>query len=248
MRYHLLFVLFLTSQLSSKCQGNLQRGTFVGFPKGIQVNELVSPDWQARTIEAGALWGTYNGIKGTAFYNEGWSKGYILLSNNEIARDVSIRFNIYTNEIYFLSGSHVLVLDESIPPIEFEIQETNKTTVFRCGYPAISNNTGKTFYKILADGKIALLKLYNKRIMEAINSVGAFERKFTDSESWYIYNTFTNKMIQIKKNKNSILEALPEYTNKIESIKQEKGLKLKNEEEWIILINELKINQDKYKL
>ncbi len=129
-----------------------------------------------------------------------------------------------------------------MPVAEFGISDqndSNKITIFRCGYPAINNNTTKTFYNVVVNNKIALLKHYDKRIMEATNSIGAFEKKFIDSESWYIYNSSENKIIQIKKNKNSLLAALPQYANKVQSIIEEKSLKLKTENEWIILFNEL---------
>ena len=233
MKHFIPFVLFSFSLLEGKCQDNTKRN--FGY-------DLIDPDWKAQTIQAGVLWETNNGIKGTAFYNEEWYKGYILLSDNHIAKDISLRFNIYKNEIYFLLDSQVLVVSPTMPVAEFGISDqndSNKITIFRCGYPAINNNTTKTFYNVVVNNKIALLKHYDKRIMEATNSIGAFEKKFIDSESWYIYNSSENKIIQIKKNKNSLLAALPQYANKVQSIIEEKSLKLKTENEWIILFNEL---------
>jgi len=210
-------------------------------PSALTDNDLAV--WQAKTVEAGAMWGNYNGVKGNAFYNEGWDKGYILLRDNRIARNVTMAFNIYTNELYFQEDGKVFVLYPSAPVAEFGIngsaEDSNKITLFRSGYPAIDDNTDKTFYEVLANNRISLLKFYNKKIMEKINTLGVPERAFINAESWYVYDSSQNKIIPIKKNKSSVLEALPQYSNKIQSIMQANSLKLKSENELIILFNEL---------
>lgn len=244
MKHLLFFVLVSTMFIRVFCQEPTAKnlGSFVGMPIGIKADELVDPNWKTQTMQLGASWEVNNGIKGSPFYGEDWNKGYVLLGDNHIAKNIPLRFNIYTNEIYFLLDSTVLVVSPNIPVAEFGINDksdSNKITIFRCGYPAINNNIQKTFYNVVVNNKITLLRHYDKRIMEAANSTGAFERKFIDSESWYIYDSSKNKMVQIKKNKNSLLAALPEYSDKIQTIVQEKNLKLKNEKDWSRLLNEL---------
>ncbi len=239
----MIFSAFIVKGTGQKIVQKQPTGPFTFAPKGIQSPYMVNPDWQARTMEAGALWGTYNSVKGNAFYNDEWDKGYILLRDNRIAQNIFIAFNIYTNEIYYIADSQVLVLDPLIPVAEFGIhdqkEDSTKTTIFRCGYPATDNNTDKTFYKVLVDNKISLLKHYNKKIIERNNQSGVPERAFIDSESWYIFNTREKKIIPIKKNKNSLLTALSQYADKIESILKKRNLKLKTENDWIMRMNEL---------
>lgn len=244
MRYFILALSFLLLLIRSNAQKEPSQnfGSFVGMPLGIKADELVDPNWKVRTAHAGASWEPDYGIKGNVFYNEDWNKGYILLSDNHIAKDISLRFNIYSNEIYFMLDSQVLVVSAAVPVSEFGIykkNDPNNIAIFRCGYPAVNNNTTKTFYNVVVNAKIALLCHYEKRIMEATNSIGAFERKFIDSETWFIYNSSSNKIIPVKKNKNALVEALPEYADKIQSIIQQNNLKLKSDLEWNILLNKL---------
>lgn len=240
----LIFFLFAFSLVSkSQALSKFDWGTYVGIPKGVQIIEMVRPDWQARTIEAGASWNKFNGVNGNTFYSEEWDTGYVLLQDNRIAKNISLRFNVYTNEIYYMEDSKVLVLDPTVSVAEFGLYEqtgdTNKISVFCCGYPTTGSNTDKTFYHVLVRGRITFLKHYIKKIMERNNSIGVPERTFIDSETWYIYDASENKMIEFKKNKNALLAALPQYSNKIRAIIQEKHLKLKGETEWVMLFNEL---------
>jgi hypothetical protein len=247
MRYLSITLIIIFSSVKTLCQeikNAKDLGPLTIGPAGISANDMAV--WQVKTIEAGALWGNYTGVKGNAFYNKEWDNGYILLRDNRIARNVTMAFNIYTNEIYFQHDGKVFVLEPSAPVAEFGINGTKedsiKITLFRSGYPAIDNNTDKTFYEVLVNNRISLLKLYSKKIMEKINTLGVPERVFIDSELWYAYDSSQNKIIPIKKNKNAILEALPQYANKIQSIIQASSLKLKSESELIILFN--KLNND----
>lgn len=247
MKYPVIFFLFFLVSLNGFSQPaprKVDLGKLSVATGGIPYSDyMVNPDWKSLAIQSGVLWGTYGGIKGNAFYADAWNKGYVLLGNNSISDSISLNFNIYTNEIYFLRDSQVLVLNVSEPLEGFGIYsedgDSSLTAKFRCGYPSVENNTSKTFYRVLVQNKISLLKQYNRSIMERTDPTGVPEKIFTGSETYFVYNAAENKIIAINKNKNSIVTALPAYTQKIESVILEKKLKLKKEEELITLISEI---------
>jgi hypothetical protein len=181
----------------------------------------------------------YPGTKGTAFYDEKWNRGYIILKNKQGAEDISLSYNVYDNQIYFLKDSNILVPSELTPVEEFGIYDqidSGKATIFRCGYSPVGRNTGQTFYVVVSDNKIALLKHCSKSVAE---SVGTGEKTFVDAEKWYVYNSKKNKMVAIKKNETSLIKALPKYAGIIHSITSQKNLKLKDETDWNILFRDL---------
>ena len=241
-------LIFLAFYLSSICQpvspipGGAGKIVFTAAG-GTATNFIVDPDWRVTTLQAGAVWGQYGNIQGTAFYKDEWHKGYIILKGNRIIKDISLSYNIYENQIYYLKDSQALVLDASIPVEEFGIydhkEDTNQLTVFRCAYPSVGRNNEKTFYQVIANDRIQLLRHYGKSIIESVNLASAPDKSFFDSETWFVYNASENKITQIKKNKNSLEDAIPQYSNIIQSIIQERNLKLKTENEWASLFDEL---------
>jgi hypothetical protein len=206
-------------------------------------NFIIDPEWRITTLQSGAVWGMYGNIKGSAFYKDEWQKGYILLKDKRAANDVSLSFDIYENELFYMKDSQALVLDASIPIVEFGMydqkENRNNITVFRCGYPSIGRNNERTFYQILSDNKIALMKHYSKSVIESTNLNSAPDKTFFDAENWYVYTANDNRIIPIKKNKNSLEEALPQYSNMIQSIIEQKKLKLKAESDWVALFDEM---------
>ena len=242
MKHLLIIFIFFAFGLTSLCQSLVPPGAgkIVNTAAGAtSTNFVIDPDWKVTTMQAGAAWGAYPNIKGSSFYSEKWNKGYILLKNKLFAKNISLSFNVYDNQIYFLQDSHVLVLNESIPVAEFGLfdqEDSNKATIFRCGFPPVGRNTEQTYYKVISDHTIALLKHYTKSIVE---NTGTAEKTFLDDETWYVYNYADNKMTAIKKNKNSLTDALPQYAQLIEAITSQKNLKLKKENDWTVLFDEL---------
>ena len=246
MKYPAFFLIFLSFPFKIICQSAIPGGVgkLVNTPAGAsRANFMIDPTWKTFTIEAGAAWGIYSTIKGSSFYNEEWNKGYILLQDKRIAKNISLSFNIYDNQIFYLMDSQVLVLDAAVPVAEFGIyvrkEDSAEITIFRCGYPPINNNNSKTFYQVVSNNKIALLKHYNKSIVEKKNPADVPSKEFVDSETWYVYNTVENKIIPLKKNKNALKNALPQYAGIIETLTQQKKLKLKTDNEWVALFDEL---------
>lgn len=204
---------------------------------------MVDPSWKIRVGMSGDAWKGNEAIKGTIFYNDEMNKGYIKLEGDKTPRSVSLRYNIYSHEINFMQDKTELVLDASIPVHEFGYAVTSddvqKNIVFRSGYPAVRTNTTKTFYEVIVDKDIALLKYETKKILEKKDERGAAEKVVLDSESWFIYDAASNSIAEIKKNKNALAEALPQYAGRIKEITESKGLKLKSDADWSILLDAL---------
>lgn len=219
--------------------------TAMGQGPGGGLNTLVDPVWQLSVQVNNEVWrgdGNYT-IVGTAFYDEEMRKGYVSFSDGKSASDVLLRYNLYSHQIYYMEDKAEMMLSTAAPVQEFGFSLTKdgvqKNIVFRTGYPAIGKNDSKTFYEVVAGGDIVLLKYTTKRILEESTAQGTKEKVLVDADWWYIYNASDKTMVEIKKNKNSLLEALPQYASRIREIMDTKKLRLKSDQEWAVLLNEL---------
>ena len=209
-----------------------------------KIGTMVDPSWKSRVEEAGDAWkGNGYIIKGTIYYHDDMHKGYITLQNGKSAKDVLIRYNLYTHEISYIEDKTEMILDAVAPVREFGYDYTANDepgkVIFRSGYPAIGKNTAKSFYQVIVDKGLALLKYTSKKILEERTELGALQKVIIDTDSWFIYNAADNNFAEIKKNKNSLMQALPQYASRIKSIIDAKNLRLKSDADWYILLNEL---------
>jgi hypothetical protein len=209
-----------------------------------KIGTMVDPSWKSRVQEAGEAWkGNGYIIKGTLYCHDDLHKGYVTLKNGKTATDVLLRYNLYTHEVNFMEDKVEMILDAAAPVYEFgysiTVDDEKRTVIFRSGYPAIGKNDAKSFYQVIAGRDIALLKYTSKKILEERTELGALQKVIIDTDSWYIYNAADKNIVEIKKNRNSLIEALPQYAARIQSIIDAHHLRLKTDEDWSTLMDEL---------
>jgi hypothetical protein len=95
MKHTSLVLIFFAFNFKSICQTSRAPVVPLGAPvftaAASTTNDfIVDPSWRVTTLQAGAVWGMYNGIKGSAFYSEEWHKGYIASQDKRIAKNISL--------------------------------------------------------------------------------------------------------------------------------------------------------------
>jgi hypothetical protein len=220
--------------------GATAQGTVVSAGASNRMMEALNKDWKLTVVSTGAQFEEGSTFSGSMFYNPDWDKGYIKLTDNKEAGDLSLRFNAYTNQIYMKRDSDVLVVDGAESPVsEFGLDMDGRMKVFRRGYPAIGSNTAQTFYEVAVSGKFSLLELHAKRVVEKNDINHVRVKEMQDAEFWYVFNSSDNSIKEIRHHKNALPEALPGQADVLRAIIQEKKLRMKDDEDWVILFNEL---------
>ncbi len=210
-----------------------------------KIGTMVDPAWVSRVKESGDALSSGDGylIKGTIYLHDDMHKGFITLQDGRSAKDVMIRYNLYSHDINYIEDKVEMILDASAPVHEFgysyTVDDDTKTVLFRSGFPALGKNSSKTFYQVIVNTDIALLKYTSKKILEERTELGAPQKVIIDTDSWYIYNASDKTIAEIKKNKSSLLEALPQYAARINAIVDAKKLRLKSDGDWYVLLSEL---------
>jgi hypothetical protein len=210
-----------------------------------QMYSLIDPYWKANTTKAATAWQSLSGVSGSMFYNDDWAEGYVLLQNQKRTPTLLLRYNIYSNEIYFRQDSEVMVIDPSLPVREFGMSVSfasgNRDIVFRNGYPATNRNSTATFYQVVRAGELSVLKHYTKRVTERNNMTTGPEKVINDTEDWYLFDSTSHQIMPFKPSKNGVMESLPRYAEQMRVIIKERGLKLKEDADWVILFDELTV-------
>lgn len=178
-------------------------------------------------------------IEGSPFLFNDWNLGIVKFRNRRFVKGIDLRFNIYNNQLYFKKDEQQL--EFALPVEEFMIRglkdNDSVDVYYRCGFPETEKTTFQTFMEVLADGNLVLLK-YRYKVIGSFKPYNQAERrKFEDREQLFVY--VDKQMLKIKKDKESIIEALPQHKAAILSIIEEKKLKLKNEADLEKLFVEL---------
>jgi hypothetical protein len=182
-------------------------------------------------------------IEGSPYLFEDWNPGTVKFSNGKFSNDVTLKFDVYNNRLFFFRFN--VQFEFASPVSEFTIMyptsgTDSQSVHFRNGYPEIGRNNHETYYEVLADGNIQLLKHRIKSIESFTEYNKGQVKKIMDKDQLYLFVP-GKKFIALGKDKDAIIEALPEHAEEIKKITESRKLKLKTEKgltELVLALNE----------
>ena len=171
------------------------------------------------------------------FLKQEWTEGIVKFRSGRPDIHAPLLFDVFDNTLYFLQDSVVMEFVDSVSEVNF-ITYFNKDTVhmlYRRFYPAIQANTPATFYKVLVEAKLQLLKCSAKSILLFKEPETPEQRREDPPEFLYFAYLPNGKIVQVEPNAEKLMNHLPEYKEKIREIIQKEKLKLKDEQRLIQL-------------
>lgn len=175
-----------------------------------------------------------NDVLGSQFLNEDWTAAIVKTQKDQLFKDISVKYSLLDDQLYFLGDKNVTM--KFVAPIkEFSLLgKEGNVKVFKSGFPKIANFDGTSYYQILAEGKISLLKKVTKRIIEEreYNSATTTKR-YIDNIKYFLSEK--GEMTELKKDKKFINEYFAKDVKVGEYLKANK-IDFKNENNLISLI------------
>jgi hypothetical protein len=173
-------------------------------------------------------------VKGSPYFFDDWKKGNVRLKNKEVYSGMDLKFNQLDNELIFLSQNKTPNRFAQ-PVAEFIIYQDDRIFLtFRNGFPLVEKNNGDTYYQVLEDGKVKVLKHAKKSIIEAIPyGQSVAEKSILKADIYYLL--VGDQMHRIKADKKQLLSILKSepLANYIASNK----MKVNSEDELITAVN-----------
>lgn len=178
---------------------------------------------------------TESTIEGTRLLFEDWMPGVIYMKDGYKADKFLLKFDFYSNELLFLHEGKTLVVVN--PVKEFVITPTTGAPcLFRRGYQPIERNDEISFYQVIQDGPVSLLKFTSKSINERkeYNKAGTI-KEYATSINYFIAKS-NGEIIKIKKDKSSLLSAIGDADGKLQTWVDKNKLRCKTEEDMIAVV------------
>lgn len=166
------------------------------------------------------------GLDGTPYLNDNWSKGYIILKNNKVATDIKMKFNVLTNDIVFYNENFKRLFTADKKAIQSVVIKNNENDssvfmIFNGSYPSykLQNND---FVEVLATGKNSLWVKHSAEISNS-NDIGNRDKIY--HKKYYFLNT-QKGIYEIKLKTKQIVKKFPDHKTEIK--KMAKANKLRN--------------------
>lgn len=173
----------------------------------------------------------YENITGSPYLHEDWQEGRVILGNGNVYENVPLRYNLIEDLLLFRTREGQEL--GFVQPVQ-EFQFNGSTVVYRSGFAPADNHTAASFYEVVTDGEVKLLKKTHKAVREEkAYGTATINKNILAYTNYYI--VLDNRLVKVKSGKN-LLQALPDHTAELEKYVKEHKLKLKDEAEMARLV------------
>ena len=174
-------------------------------------------------------------IEGTRFLFEDWMPGVIYMKDGYKADKFLLKFDFYSNELLFLHDGKPLVVVN--PVKEFVITPVvGSPCLFRRGYQPVERNDELSYYQVIQDGSVSLLKFTSKSINERKEYSKAGVIKEYASVINYFIAKSNGEIVKIKKDKTSLLSAIGDADGKLRTWVDKNKIRCKTDEEMMTVV------------
>jgi hypothetical protein len=170
---------------------------------------------------------------GFPFYLNEWAVGNLILASKKKYAGVFVKLNLQTDKVHYQyqeTMAERVAGDGIVREVELKDPGRLDTVRFRCYFPPIDKYDLKTFYQVLADGKVILLKQIKKIFIEekAFNSA-TITRRFDTQNSYYVFKD--EKMDRLKRSKSGLLDILSDQKELVEKFISNNKLTVKSDDD-----------------
>lgn len=165
-------------------------------------------------------------------------KGHVLQQNDTYYNDMELNYDVLSDKLVFLKEGQEMAF--KLPIKEFQIIKSAtapvKLEVYRNGFPASGSFTDKSFYQVINDGKVMVLRKPVKSITESTPYGSAkVQKNIVNGEQYFIFKD--GKMDKIKKDKKDLLSALSDKKDQLDEFIKTKKLNLKSDDDIKALLD-----------
>ncbi|WP_018477980.1 hypothetical protein [Pontibacter roseus] len=182
----------------------------------------------------------YEGVKGSPYFMDSWTKSTITMADNAVYQDVEILYNVYANELLYREtvGAEKLLPSHRIQSFTMKDAASGKVYTLRHLNQAQGADPkfAYNFYIMLHDGKKAQLATMPQKIMKKANYQGAYNAdkpydELVNEFTYYVVNN--NKMEKVKLNKKNLLKALSDKQAEVQAFLGKEKIDATTEDGWV---------------
>ena len=171
----------------------------------------------------------FSDVAGSPYFFRDWSDGVIRFTNGRVMKQFKLKFDCAHNRLMLQFEGTAFGAESKVK--EFVMYQKNgkkqDSVLFRKGFPAAENATAETFYQVLVDSKVKLLRLNIKNVIEQQQITGQSQyRHFEEEEKYFILHE--GVMIPINKEKPELLEIFSDKASELKIFIEQEQLKMRS--------------------
>ena len=185
--------------------------------------------------------GEYEGIAGNPYFMKDWADGVIRFSSGKVTDKFKLKFNAAQNRLLLQFNNSTFAAESKINEFVMYTKNKKDSFIFRKGFPDSDRGNVETFYEVLENGPVTLVKLSAKDIIEEKEMLeGRKSRRYQDAEEFYLLKEGT--MHKISK-ETAPIDILSDRRDELKTFISEHQLKMRTADDYTKVVkkyNELR--------
>lgn len=177
-------------------------------------------------------------ISGNPYLFKDWADGIVRFSGGRTMNQFKLKFDCLKNML-------VLQFQGSAFPAEGTVQEfvmypkgkARDSLLFRKGFPPANKATENTYYQVLFQDKVTLLRLFTRNIIEEkqiVNVNDRLNRRLEDVEQYYLLRN--GQMVLLPDNKTELPEKFGDKKDQIARFITSEQLKMHTADDFVQVV------------
>jgi len=171
-----------------------------------------------------------NDVEGSPYFIDEFRFADIILSKGTVYENLKVKIDICNQEAHLIADDQKEIIAEDGLIREIILADSaggSNYFIFKTGFPPINKNNTNSFYQILSDGEIQLLKFAKKEIVETKDVMsGEVSKAFVQYDDYYVFQN--GEIEKLKKDKKFVLALMNDQQQKIVEYLKDKKINFKN--------------------
>ncbi|HEX6426947.1 MAG TPA: hypothetical protein VF008_04640 [Niastella sp.] len=177
-----------------------------------------------------------NTITGNPFLFKEWCDGVVRFTSGRTVTQFKLKFDCLKNQLLLQFNGSAFAAESKVR--EFVMYPKNKDSLlFRRGFPATDKTADHTYFQVLLQDKVSLLRLIARNIVEEKQLVsvnGRVNRRMEDAEYYYLFQNGT--MTLLPANKSDLPSTFADKKESIAEFITTQQLKMHTPEDFVQVV------------
>ena len=166
-----------------------------------------------------------------------WSDGAVKFTSGRVVKQFKLKFDCVTNQLLLQFQGSTFAAESKVKEFVMYTAKKKDSLVFRKGYPPVQKGTENTYYHVLVDDKVQLVRLISKNIIEEkelVSSTNGTRGRLEDDEKYYLFKD--GVMVHLPEEKEEILKAFTDKADVLSDFINEKKLRFRTYQDYTALV------------
>jgi len=180
----------------------------------------------------------YSDVSGNPYLFKDWSNGIVRFSGGRTMNQFKLKFDCLKNLLLLQFDGNAFAAEGKVQEfVMYPKSKSKDSLIFRKGYPPVDKATENTYYQVLFQDKVTLLRLFSRNIIEEKQLVrvnSGLSRRLENVELYYLLDN--GKMVLLPDSRSDLPEKFSNKKDQIAQFISSQQLKMHSSDDFLQVV------------